>query len=306
MMPELPDTIVCGILDRISCLPGLSDLDLSRVRVSAGDIKGDFYPADVTFKAVIPDGHGRGRAFLLVSNPAGPTLVAQNVHNAEQIRTRLGNSLGSVIDLPLARGDVDGISWALFSYNTPLTSHRIGWVIQRTWLTPFVLSWLTRAMDQTRIPMTDEASRIRLTLALERLAGEPDLDSYIRNTGQAARKFLDAGQWHPVCCVSHNDLWQGNIMVPPRGRFRIIDWAGAREAGLPFFDLVTFCRSFQVPRQMAQIILVRQCRVLGCSREEAGFHLVAALAVLGDHLDRFPRPAYLRLCHDMMATFARW
>lgn len=285
-------------------------LDVNTIHLSSGSLKADLLPPDVTYKSLVADTMGNHSAFLLFSNPNGKIQVEQNVQKALKARSVLGNRLNWVIERPIITGFVDGISWALFHMNYPLSDGRIKWILQRNLLAPAILKWIAGSLEKSckKLPIPNISTFFNGPV--NQMVNDGDFSTDIRKCASDALDSLESGLWHPQLCLSHNDLWKGNIMVPSgvtntdRGRFyfsrfRVIDWAGSTVEGIPFFDLMKFCQSFQVPRYYTRKAILTHCRILNCNMREARFYLIAALALLGQNLDQFPRNAYIHLSHSL-------
>ncbi|WP_035238087.1 hypothetical protein [Desulfobacter vibrioformis] len=292
-------------------------LDINTIHLSPGLLKADLLPPDVTYKSFVADSRGCHSAFLLFSNPNGKMQVAHNVQKASEARSVLGNRLNWVIEPPIITGFFDGISWALFHMNYPLSHGRIKWVVQRTLLAPAILKWIAGSLEKSCQKLPAPKIAAFYNEPVKQMVNDDDFSPDIRKCASDTLDSLESGRWHPLFCLSHNDLWKGNIMVPSGSKntdkgkfyfskFRVIDWAGSAVEGIPFFDLMKFCQSFQVQRYYTRKAILTHCRILDCSIKEARFYLIAALALLGKNLDQFPRSAYIHLSHSLfhyMSTF---
>ncbi len=229
---------------------------------------------------------------------------------ALEARSVLGNKLNWVIDQPIITGLFEGISWALFHMNHPLSHGRIKWILQRNLLAPAILKWLAASLEKSCKPLPGQTISAVFNGPVRQMINDNDFSTDIRKCASDALDALESGLWHPQFCLSHNDLWKGNIMMPSRSintergkfyfsRFRVIDWAGSTVEGIAFFDLMKFCQSFQVPRYYTRKAVLTHCRILDCSMKEARFYLIAALARLGQNLDQFPRSAYIHMSHSL-------
>lgn len=285
-------------------------LDVNSIHLSPGSLKADFYPPDVTYKSFVADIRGNPSAFLLFSNPNGKMQVEQNVQKALEARTVLGNRLNWVLEPPIITGFFDGISWALFHINYPLSDRRIKWILQRNLLAPAILNWLAASLKKSWKKLPEKKISTLFNEPVQAMVNNGDFSTDIRKCASDALDSLESGLWNPLFCLSHNDLWKGNIMVPSgstdsdtgrvhSGSFRVIDWAGSSVEGIPFFDLMKFCQSFQVPRYFTRKEILTHCRILDCNMRDARFYLIAALALLGQNLDQFPRSAYINLSHSL-------
>ena len=62
------------------------------------------------------------------------------------------------------------------------------------------------------------------------------------------------------------------------------------------FTLVRLARSLGAGRRALAAEVDAHCAILGCDREQAQSHLLAALAYLSAHLEQFSEPAFARVC----------
>ncbi len=281
-------------------------LAIDKMVLDPGPMKNGYYPIDVTYKGVITDRNVRPAAFILCANPIGKTLVRENVEKARAIKALLHPPHNQVIDLPFLSGEVQGISWAIYDLNTPLTQGRWAWQMQKRLLTPVVGRWLTHVVAQTRNRLPEPALSTMILSPLEALCRDNAFPQEMVQGAQETIKRLTSGAWRPVTTLAHNDLWRGNIMLPPQAHiftrgFRVIDWAGADTRGIPFFDLFKFLQSFTVPRGYGRKLIRDHCHVLGCSPMDVTGYLLTALGVLGQHLNQFPHHAYVNLAKGLYA-----
>ncbi len=275
-------------------------LAIDKMILDPGPMKNNYYPIDVTYKGVIKNESGTSAAFILCANPIGKTLVKDNVEKAQASKSLLQASHNQVIDLPFLNGDVQGISWAIYDLNTPLTQNRWIWQLQKRLLTPVVGQWLADVMNQTQKTIPDKDQSTTITSPLESICREKAFPREMIKSAEEAIKNLESGAWHPCTTLAHNDLWRGNIMLPPNAHIftrhiRIIDWAGADTSGIPFFDLFKFLQSFTVPRAYGKKLIQDHCNILGCRPMDAVGYLLTSLGVLGQNLNQFPHHAYVNL-----------
>jgi hypothetical protein len=281
-------------------------LAIEQMILDPGPMKNNYYPIDVTYKGVITDQNGTPAAFILCANPIGKTLVKDNVEKARAAKALLQAPHSQVIDLPFLNGDVQGISWAIYDLNTPLTRNRWIWQLQKRLLTTLVGKWLIDVVDQTRKTIPDKERTPAIMSPLESLCRENSFPREMVKSAEDAITRLESGAWNPCTTLAHNDLWRGNIMLPPNARvftrqFRVIDWAGADTCGIPFFDLFKFLQSFTVPRAHGKKLIQSHCDILECRPMDATGYLLAALGVLGQNLNQFPHHAYVNLAKGLYA-----
>jgi len=275
-------------------------LAIEKIILDPGPMKNNDYPTDMTYKGVIKNESGAAVAFIICANPIGKTLVKENVEKARAVKALLGPPHNQAIDLPFLNGDVQGISWAIYDLNTPLTDNRWAWQLQKRLLTPVVGQWIADVVKQTQktIPNKDRSKTI--TSPLESVCHENAFSREMIKSAEEAIKNIESGAWHPRTTLAHNDLWRGNILLSSNAhiftrQIRVIDWAGADTSGIPFFDLFKFIQSFAVPRAYGKRLIQDHCDILECRPMDAIGYLLTALGVLGQNLNQFPHHAYVNL-----------
>lgn len=78
--------------------------------------------------------------------------------------------------------------------------------------------------------------------------------------------------------------------------FFVIDWGGSYAVGSPGFDLIVFCMSANMPLRRARREVIDYVSALRIKPEEFTFSVIAALGLIGTHLNEFPESRYLALC----------
>lgn len=268
---------------------------------SAGEV------ADGTLKLLARDRDGVPAAVALCSGAAAPDMVARAMERASLAREALGAELARVIIEPIAEGRWEERSWCVLPFLENLSRSRLVWILQRRRLRPALFGWLRSATAATlREPSEEEVARdFRAPLA--HLAAMESATSRVRAAAEAAGRDLEAGLWSPRQVLIHNDLWKGNILIDSRPgtpragrpwaeRFVLIDWPGARVRGHALFDLLRLARSLGSGRRALAAEVDAHCAILGCEREQAQSHLLAALAYLSAHLEQFSEQAFARVC----------
>jgi len=304
--PQLFSPVLAALKHSLSRLDEIHkrDLDIENMALDPGPMKNNYYPVDVTYKGLIRDMAGSPWAFILCANPVGKTLVRENVEKARAAKALLQPPHNRIIDLPFLSGDVQGISWAIYDLNIPLTQSRWTWQVQKTLLTPVVGKWLIYVLKTTGKPVSPRDLSSMIVSPLENLCREKAFSGEMTKAAADALKRIESGAWKPCTALAHNDLWRGNIMRPPRTpvftrRFQIIDWAGSDVRGIPFFDLFKFIQSFTVPRRHGKKLIQAHCNLLECSPMDATGYLLTALGVLGQNLNQFPHHAYVNLAREL-------
>ena len=279
-------------------------LDIENMTLDPGPMKNNYYPVDVTYKGLIRDMTGLPEAFILCANPVGKNLVRENVEKAKAARDLLPPPHNRIIDLPFLSGDVQGVSWAIYDLNIPLSQGRWTWQMQKRLLTPAVGTWITNMLETTKQPISHTDLSPMIIDPLESLCRENAFSNEMHKSAATALNRAETGAWKPFTCLAHNDLWRGNIMRPPgtpvfTKRFRVIDWAGSELHGIPFFDIFKFLQSFTVPREYGRELIQAHCNTLQCSPTDVTGYLLTALGVLGQNLNQFPHQAYVNLAKGL-------
>jgi hypothetical protein len=254
--------------------------------------------ADSPVKLLFKDERGRPGAVLSLSSPAAPGLVADDADRAARAKRMLGQRLGCVILDPIARGDVEGVSYVLWPWRRPLAVRRPVWLGQRTILRSHLFSWLRQATRKTM----RETSPVHFLEALDHANGHAHLGFDLRRSAALGAERIRAGTWLPKHVLAHNDLWQGNVLLDAQmhwlyavraGRFAIIDWAGAETSGYPLYDVVRLAQSFGLCGRALADELRLHCRILGGTLDDAKPYLAAALGHLGENLGHVPQARFV-------------
>jgi hypothetical protein len=272
--------------------------------------------ANATTKLLIRDSKGTRRLVLLVSSHLGPDIVARGIEAAARARGLLGNELGAVILPPLTSGRVGGLSYALFPYCRPLSDLRLLGRIQDWRFRSPVLDWLRAATAKTMKYIPDDDLASKIATPLHRLTSLEALGEEIRRESRNALQRLDSGAWRPRSVLMHGDLTRGNVLRSPLRVlssepgipvpiFVLIDWPGSQPDGSPFLDLVSCGRWMHLgDRRLKREVAIHR-DLLGCTREEVRYSLLAALGDLGLRLDRFPFDRYVilaRSCYEYLES----
>jgi hypothetical protein len=265
---------------------------------------------DATRKYLVDEPDGRPQRVVLCSVPAGPDMVFRAMAVARKVAQAVGPRLARSVLLPVAEGRVDGCSFAVVPYYSTLSERRpLRWM-QRAYYGPLVLAWLRDACARTARAIADDDMAAKVVDPMEAMLGRPGLDGDLVQDLQLALDGLADGNWRPVHVMCHGDMWRGNVMIDQGtrfgerfGRFVIIDWPGATMDGFAFYDFTRLAQSFGMSRPLLRRALQQHCQAIHCERGQAAFHLLAALAKLGTHLEQWPEHLYVQLanqCHAML------
>ena len=246
---------------------------------------------DYCEKFIALDVDGRPVAFIAVSPASHPDSVRQASDSARAIQAALGAGLGAAVLAPWAVGDLDGQSYSITAYCTPVSSQlwRSRW--ERLRMSPGILAWLAGITRRTAAPIEDLDDRVRAPL--QALSATVVLDDVVRHAADAALDDLERGRWQPRAVVAHNDLWWGNVVHRSRldqqaPAFRIIDWAGGSMHGAPFYDLVRLSLSLHQDRRHLRRELLLHAAILGCRPAHSVHYLCTALGDLTRHMGEWP------------------
>lgn len=256
--------------------------------------------SDATIKFVVRDEAGRPEMVLLCSAVGGPEIVARGVRRAREVAAALGSDLGQAVLLPTGEGHVDGRTFAVFPYCTPLIGSGVAWRVQRSMLRPRLVRWMIDASAKTAAPIRDEELEGSVYAPLEALCADEGHSSGLRELGGQALDAARAGDWEPLHVFMHDDMWVGNVLIDQRsaggrsfGRFVIIDWAGARVRGYPLYDFLRLSLSFGLAGRPFLRALDQYCEALGYTRQQGEYAFANAAAELGQRLEQWPRESYL-------------
>ncbi len=273
--------------------------------------------ADSTTKALVRTLSGRPVAVVLCSRPVSPDLAERGHRYAEAVREIIGEELGQVVVRSLAHGYVDGRSYVILPCCREFSSFKIVRIAQRKRLQGRVLWWLLAA---NRAAAERNHDRPGAAEAFREMLQHLDQTGLIAGGPQEALSEamdrLGSGAWAPRHTVDHNDLWLGNVMLPPRNNplfrakaeFVLIDWVGANPLGFGIYDLARLALTLKLPVPAVRRHLVAHAGALGCELGDTRGHLLAALGRLHVNLEHFPEQRYLRTfgaCWNLVEAASR-
>lgn len=282
--------------------------------VELGELGIEKNAIDSTTKILVRTKSNHPVAVIICSRGVSPEFVANGVKVAEQIHTVTGKQLGKVIIRPLYQGYADKLSFAIFPYCLEFSSFRPIRIYQRVRVRKHLLQWLvdvtTNAVGAINVEKDTSQS---FNTMLRYLYEQHFVDNDVRQAIKFALERIERGVWQPQHTIDHNDLWDGNIMLPAHckedGRlqypFVLIDWYGANPCGYGIFDLVRIALSFNFSDRVLQRELISHSIALKCDLVDTRGHLLAALARLHQHLQCFPETRYLVLFKACWQKFNR-
>lgn len=255
---------------------------------------------DATSKFRVRDDAGNPEFVVLCSAAGGPEIVSRGVQRAREVADALGDEQGRSVLLPIAEGDVDGRTFAIFRYCTPLVESGLRWWIQRSVVRPRLVRWLIDSSRRTATAIPMGALDRCVYEPLAALHADEDHSPGLRELAQKALLAARSGDWQPRHVFMHDDLWSGNVLLDRQsvegrhlGRFVVIDWAGARVRGYPLYDFLRLSMSFGLKRGAFYRALDQYCAALGYTRTQAEYAFANAAAELGQRLEHWPRQSYL-------------
>ena len=265
--------------------------------------------ADDTQKLLVETPEGLPSAVLLYAPAAAPEIVQRGVERGREAAHRLGLRAGSAVLPALICGHHEGRSYAVFPWQRSVADGRWRWRLQRGWVVPRVLRWLTASIRATAEPVEDSRYEEQVAAPLRRVMEDGGLAAALRDDARTALGRLESGAWRPRSVVVHNDLWKGNILLPAGRSSRrltaysiyLIDWAAADLSGAPFWDLARVGRSLGIPGAWAGWVTRRHCRLLAYDPVDAISSLLVAIGRLGARREHMPVEHFLRAAHGTHA-----
>jgi Ecdysteroid kinase-like family len=253
---------------------------------------------------------------LFISNDVNPDMMARAVDRAQTARNSLSSKVGSALLAPICSGSVDGRSYVLWSRERPFSHNRFRRYVQRRMTVPQVLEWIMGVAEETVRTMESRAVIDRMEVPLEAMAADTRFGPAVRENSQRALDRVRSGDWTPGSVLAHNDLWMDNVLLRSRNSlqsadstpFVIIDWAGSKVEGYPFYDLTRFMMSAGLDGRTAGVYVHIYSQLVKCASEDAMGYVLASLGDLGRHLEQFPEERYVALvtqCHAFVEAATR-
>ena len=288
---------------------------------SSGSI--DFAPGSVTpilrhdFKMKVPDDpsktvvtndSGSRMGVLICSHTANPGLIARSVERAIQSKQKLGDQLGSVILDPIVHGHFQGLSYVIWPPHRTLSSSRTLKYIQKQWLISRVLSWLRDVTEATKTVDVNDGLQSCYLLSLKQITRDAQLPDHFAVIAATGIERLESQTWRPATTLEHGDFWVENLLLPQAVRndygFLVIDWAGAKLEGHPFFDLLRVSMSSGLNLRRLRDEIVAHCSILQCETADVPLYILAALGSIALNPEHLPRPRYLSMAQRLLFTLS--
>jgi hypothetical protein len=262
-------------------------------RVAPGSAPVSEEPADATLKLVCVSASSPP-LFVTVSGDGNPDLVARATRNIHQIRALLSERSAEAVLEPLETGEVLGRSFAVWPMLSDLPQGRVPRYLAKRFIRPDVLDWISDVFGETYTAANAEERQV-IAANLTRLVEDQHHPDRLRWAAEIAVERLETERWAPVHCVQHSDLWMGNIMLAPSGSatsFRVIDWAGARCRGYPFFDLFRFALSSRTSLRLVKSHVRAQLGELKADPVDSTSYVLCTLGQLQSQLEFFPETLF--------------
>jgi hypothetical protein len=230
---------------------------------------------------------------LMISSEVSPLLVKRAVDRQRQVKAVLHGLAAKPIELPVLEGCWANKSYAVWIKRQPQNANGIWSKIDRILLAPQVYRWLRDLAAQT----VKSADPAKLLDNVQRLLDVGSISASVKAAADKAQRRFCTGEIPPVEVVQHSDLWIGNILKgPSKTGFIVIDWAGARTDGSPYFDLVKFALSTNVSKFKLRNEIAAYSKVCGCDPRDATAYVISGLGALHSNLEYFPESEFIDLC----------
>lgn len=254
--------------------------------------------ADATQKFILHVSPSR-RFILIVSSSVSPFMVSRNAERMRMARSLLRHDAQGAIELPLAEGEYEGRTYAVWRLRKPLSFNRVLGKIQRAIICPSVFHWINEVAVQTLHYHGSE----ELGTYVERLMAVPGLSDRAKQLATVYHRGFLTEEIAPLRVLQHGDFWIGNVLKAPNAPgFIVIDWPGATADGLPFFDLVKLALSINMTPKQFHSQLRRYSELISCNIAMALPYVVAGLGRLHAELEYFPEHRFLALCEQKIAA----
>lgn len=270
-------------------------------RVDVSPINNDAFKAelaDATMKFLVPTPAGHA-GFMLMSGEASPSLVSRAVHNIRIARDSVSARTGALILPPVATGTVEGRTFAVWPMKRPfLASTRVMQRLNGLSYAKTISRWVASLCHETLVPATAETVLGDLNVIVEDSA----FSNEIRRAAEHAAGRVCAGQWQPMHCLHHGDLWSGNLLLPTYWdvpSFYVIDWAGMQRQGYPFLDLARMLMSLRCDAQFNAGCITNLRAHIGCDKDAVVGYILSACGRLGANLEHFPPDRFRTATRDL-------
>ena len=262
--------------------------------------------ADSPFVFMVDGRDGADDAVVMLSPSDFPCAVSDATARAHAAAQMLEGPTRARVVLPLMEGWHAGRSFAVYTRLAEQSGNRVLRLFQRRMLERYVTAWLKAVATQTVRACGTPAQTVRqFNKPLEHLEAETEMPAAIREHAAQCLARVGAGDIALLACLQHGDLWNRNVLLDPRGngarnaaagRFKIIDWGGAKPEGYPVSDVVRYVLSSVRGRRRAATLVRGYAAQVGLSPFEAGLHCMASQGAIGLDPGEFPKARQVALC----------
>lgn len=267
--------------------------------------------SDATSKFLITDRRDRPALFVILSSAAFPSSVADGATRTMEARSCLSPKTSLNVLLPLHVGYSDGASYSVYPYCNNLGRTRLVRAWNRRWLRQSLSEWLLAVCRETVVSPPSAKIEANFIAPLKAVVDHRLLSIDLRQTARMAISEIETGKWQPQHALAHNDLWEGNVLLPNQigstspPSFVAIDWGGSKNSGYAIYDLARMAVSFRMPESQVTREIKRHSEALSCSPQQARNHLVAAIGGLALDLGYFPEGSFALMATEVMSLVNR-
>jgi hypothetical protein len=231
---------------------------------------------------------------LIISSKVSPLMVKRAIDRQREAIAHLHGLTAASIEMPILTDFMGERSYAVWRKRQPLSSNRIRSKIERMLLAPRIFRWLREIASQTATTLVNPSILAEDTRRLQDIQTMP---SFIKIAAEKACDAILLGKIPAIQVLQHGDLWIGNILkAPSKSGFVVIDWAGARFDGSPFFDLVKFALSVGATNSKLRQEISMHSKIINCDPRYARAYVLRGLGALHRQLEYFPERDFVLLC----------
>lgn len=248
--------------------------------------------ADATSKFLVPIS-GTQKGVLIASGRGNLDLVARAVQNIELVRKETSARVANHVLMPEASGKILGHSFAVWPLHISFDDvTRVGRFFRRRRYERHIIRWTEELSLETLRPSDPKT----ILQDLDAILNNKNLPDEMHKDTQVALEQIYSGLWKPQHCIDHNDFWSGNILLPKSNQkkiaFFVIDWAGMRQKGYPFWDMIRMLISLRSSRSFSRKSILNLQQKMGCREQDALHYTLCSLGNIGRNLEYFPANLY--------------
>lgn len=215
---------------------------------------------------------------------SAPDTAANAFNKATSIYERLPKELSVHIGVPIFLGSIEGRTYIVSKWGKRLSENRVIKKIEYPVWKSLITKWINQAASCTKVACTTEQAGAHVEEQLQFLQNIEDIPPWIRKATKEAQSAYLRGDWKPFYAFEHNDIWRGNILLPPGPlgykKFEIIDWGSATLNGYGVSDMINIDRLIKVRAAEKKKLLSDLATSLRISPKEM---LYQNLACAGNH-----------------------